>query len=281
MVRPATAGAGLQASRAAPCMKTLLGWPRTAQGSDGSDRVPFTPDEADRLREAARFAAAPLAALTARATLTAALEAYLGRRSAARVLAGPLAARNRRDDRGGAAVRRPARLHRACPKAVRPPRSSRPSTPGSTASPAPCTPSAAKCSNSWATACWRSFRSPADRRATPATPRSRRSPPRGAGWPISTRRGRGMGCRLCRSASRCILARCCGAISAPPTGWISPPSAPPSIWSAGSRGYAVRSNRTVLISGAFAAETGTPLIPLGTHALRGIAAPCAVFTVAD
>ena len=51
---------------------------------------PFAPDEADRLREAARFAAAPLAALTARATLTAALEAYLGRRSAARVLAGRL-----------------------------------------------------------------------------------------------------------------------------------------------------------------------------------------------
>jgi len=51
---------------------------------------PFAPDEADRLRQAARFAAAPLAALTARATLTAALEAYLGRRSAARVLAGPL-----------------------------------------------------------------------------------------------------------------------------------------------------------------------------------------------
>jgi class 3 adenylate cyclase len=51
---------------------------------------PFTSDEADRLREAARFAAAPLAAVTARATLAAALEAYLGRRSAARVLAGPL-----------------------------------------------------------------------------------------------------------------------------------------------------------------------------------------------
>ncbi len=51
---------------------------------------PFTADEADRLRQAARFAAAPLAALAARATLTAALEAYLGRRSAARVLAGPL-----------------------------------------------------------------------------------------------------------------------------------------------------------------------------------------------
>jgi adenylate cyclase len=51
---------------------------------------PFTPDEADTLRQAARFAAAPLAAVAARATLTAALEAYLGRRSAARVLTGPL-----------------------------------------------------------------------------------------------------------------------------------------------------------------------------------------------
>ncbi len=51
---------------------------------------PFTPNEASELRQAARFAAAPLAVLAARATLTAALEAYLGRRSAARVLAGPL-----------------------------------------------------------------------------------------------------------------------------------------------------------------------------------------------
>jgi adenylate cyclase len=51
---------------------------------------PFTPRETDELRSAARFAAAPLAALSARATLSAALEAYLGRRSAARVLAAPL-----------------------------------------------------------------------------------------------------------------------------------------------------------------------------------------------
>jgi adenylate cyclase len=59
----------------------LLGWigPR-----------PFTPAEAGTLREAARFAASPLAALSARATLGAVLEAYLGRRSAGRVLAGPL-----------------------------------------------------------------------------------------------------------------------------------------------------------------------------------------------
>jgi adenylate cyclase len=51
---------------------------------------PFTPREADELRQAARFAAAPLAAHTARATLKASLEAYLGRRSAARVLTRPL-----------------------------------------------------------------------------------------------------------------------------------------------------------------------------------------------
>ena len=50
----------------------------------------FTRHEIDHLGQAARFAAAPLAVLATRATLTAALEAYLGRRSAARVLAAPL-----------------------------------------------------------------------------------------------------------------------------------------------------------------------------------------------
>jgi adenylate cyclase len=39
--------------------------------------------------------------------------------------------------------------------------------------------------------------------------------------------------------------------------------------------------RSVLISGAVAAETTTPLVPLGEHVLRGIAAPCAVFTLQD
>jgi class 3 adenylate cyclase len=51
---------------------------------------PFTPEEMRELRQAARFAASPLAVLAARATLTATLEAYLGRRSAKRVLAAPL-----------------------------------------------------------------------------------------------------------------------------------------------------------------------------------------------
>ena len=39
--------------------------------------------------------------------------------------------------------------------------------------------------------------------------------------------------------------------------------------------------RSVLISGAVAAEVATPLVPLGQHALRGIGAPCAVFTLPD
>jgi class 3 adenylate cyclase len=37
--------------------------------------------------------------------------------------------------------------------------------------------------------------------------------------------------------------------------------------------------RPVLLSGAFAAETTQPLLALGEHTLRGIAAPCAVFTL--
>ena len=37
--------------------------------------------------------------------------------------------------------------------------------------------------------------------------------------------------------------------------------------------------RNVLVSGAFAAETTTSMIPLGEHALRGIATPCAVFAL--
>jgi len=51
---------------------------------------PLTEDEAALVRQAARFAASPLAALAARSTLAVLLEAYLGRRSAAQVLAGRL-----------------------------------------------------------------------------------------------------------------------------------------------------------------------------------------------
>jgi len=51
---------------------------------------PFTPGEKDELRQAARFASSPLAVVASRATLIATLEAYLGRRTAARVVGAPL-----------------------------------------------------------------------------------------------------------------------------------------------------------------------------------------------
>ncbi len=59
----------------------VLGWAGTR---------PLVLAESDRLRQTARFAAAPIAALAARAAETALLEAYLGRRSAARVQGGAL-----------------------------------------------------------------------------------------------------------------------------------------------------------------------------------------------
>src|SRR6516225_10244163 len=59
----------------------VLGWAATR---------PFHPAETGRLRQVARFAAAPLAALAGRVALAALLEAYLGRRSAARVQGGAL-----------------------------------------------------------------------------------------------------------------------------------------------------------------------------------------------
>jgi class 3 adenylate cyclase len=51
---------------------------------------PLTEQQSALLHQAARFAAAPLAVLATRSTLAALLEAYLGRRSAAQVLAGRL-----------------------------------------------------------------------------------------------------------------------------------------------------------------------------------------------
>jgi hypothetical protein len=37
----------------------------------------------------------------------------------------------------------------------------------------------------------------------------------------------------------------------------------------------------VVVGLALAAETAAALVPLGDHVLRGIAAPCAVFTLPD
>jgi adenylate cyclase len=97
-----------------------------------------------------------------------------------------------------------------------------------------------------------------------------------AGMAISMRRGRRRGCR-CPSARRCIWARRCGAIPARPTGWTLPPSAPVNLVSR-LEGLCRPLGRSVLISGAVAAESAAPL---SEHLLRGIAAPCAVFTLPD
>ena len=61
--------------------RALLGWAATRA---------LTPEQVELLREVARFAAAPLAVLAARSTLATLLETYLGRRSAAQVLGGRL-----------------------------------------------------------------------------------------------------------------------------------------------------------------------------------------------
>jgi class 3 adenylate cyclase len=39
--------------------------------------------------------------------------------------------------------------------------------------------------------------------------------------------------------------------------------------------------KTILVSGALAAESDVPLLALGPHVLRGIASPCAVFSLPD
>ena len=139
------AAAGWPGSRAGRCMKTSWARDRMDRCSAGSVRAQFTEAEIGRLREAARFAAAPLAALSARATLTATLEAYLGRRSAARVLAGPL-----RRDVGetirAALLYADLRSFTALSEAIAAGVPSSPRwMPGSIAWPAPFTPSAARC----------------------------------------------------------------------------------------------------------------------------------------
>jgi adenylate cyclase len=241
---------------------------------------PFTPDEAERLRAAARFAAAPLAALTARATLTAALEAYLGRRSAARVLAGPL--------RRGVGETIEAALLFADLRGF---------TALSEGSPPSEVISAL---DAWFDRIAGSvhafggevlkFMGDGVLAIFPVA----RGSPRGA----------------CDAALKAVAAARSGMAhldearardGLPPLPFGAALHLGEMLW--GNIGAADRLDftaigpavnlvsrleglcrpleRTVLISGAFAAATGASLIPLGTHVLRGIAGPCAVFTVPD
>lgn len=241
---------------------------------------PFTPTEADALRQAARFAAAPLAVLASRATLNAALEAYLGRRSAARVLTGPL----RRDI--GETIQ--AALLYADLRGFTALSESNP----------PAEVIAAL--NTW-------FDCIA-------------GPVHAFGGEVLKFIGDGVLAifpvvggsprSACTAALRAISATRAGMThqdetrrqeGQPPLPFGAALHLGEMLW--GNVGAADRLDftaigpavnlvsrleglcrpldRTVLVSGAFAAEVGTPLIPLGTHELRGIAAPCAVFTVAE
>jgi adenylate cyclase len=241
---------------------------------------PFTPSEADELRQTARFAAAPLAVLAARGTLRAALEAYLGRRSAARVLTGPL----RRDI--GETIQ--AALLFADLRGF---------TAFSESNPPAAVISAL---DAWF-----------DRIAGPV---------HAFGGEVLKFIGDGVLAifPVVGGAPRAACVAALRAVSAARVGMAHLDEArrqqglPPLPFGAalhlgemlwGNIGAADRLDftaigpavnlvsrleglcrplgETVLVSGTLAAEAGVPLIPLGTHALRGIASPCAVFTVPE
>ncbi|HEY1260775.1 MAG TPA: adenylate/guanylate cyclase domain-containing protein [Stellaceae bacterium] len=248
----------------------MLGWAGTR---------PFDPASAARMREAARFAAAPLAAIAARAALSALLEAYLGRRSAARVLGGALG-------RGTGETIRAALLSADL----------RDFTAFSEASP-PAAVIAAL--DAWF-----------DRIAGAV---------HAFGGEVLKFIGDGMlaifpvtgtPAEACAAALSAVAAARAGmahldrarqAQGLPPLPFGAALHLGEILW--GNIGAADRLDftaigpavnlvsrleglcrplgRSVLISAAVAAETATPLVPLGEHALRGIAAPCAVFTLPD
>ena len=240
---------------------------------------PFTLDEANELRQAVRFAAAPLAALTARATLTAALEAYLGRRSAAQVLAGPL----RRD------IGETIQAALLCADLR-----------GFTALSEATEPAAMIAAlDAWFD------------RVAGAVHAFGGEVLKFIGdgvlaiFPVT-----GAPAAACEAALRAVVAARAGmahldavrrAQGLPPLPVGAALHLGEMLW--GNIGAADRLDftaigpavnlvsrleglcrplgRSLLISGAVAAETTTPLVPLGEHALRGIAAPCTVFTLPD
>ena len=241
---------------------------------------PLTRDEADRLHEAARFAAAPLAALTARATLTAALEAYLGRRSAARVLAGPL--------RRGVGETIEAALLFADLR-------------GFTALSESNPPSAViSALDAWFDRIAGSVHAfggevlkfmgdgvlaifpvvgGSPRNACEAALRAVAAARSGMAHLDEARRREGLA-PLPFGVALHLGEMMWGNIGAADR--LDFTAIGPAV-NLVSRleGLCRPLDRAVLISGAFAAEATAPLIPLGEHALRGIATPCAVFTVAN
>jgi adenylate cyclase len=239
----------------------------------------FTEAEADRLHEAARFAAAPLAALSARATLSAALEAYLGRRSAARVLAGPLRREVGETIRAVllyADLRSFTALSEAEPPAA---------VIAALGGWFDCISGAVhafggevlKFIGDGVLAIFPVGEKP--REACDAALRAVASAKAGMAHLDTTRREQGLPPLAFGVALHLgeILWGNVGAADRLDFTAIGPAVNLVSRL----EGLCRPLGRTVLISGAIATETSETLIPLGTHELRGIASPCAVYTVSD
>jgi len=248
----------------------VLGWAGTR---------PFAPAEAGRLHQAARFAVAPLTALAARAALAALLEAYLGRRSAARVQAGALR-RGTGETIRAVLLSADLRDFTALSEATEP-------------------AAMIAALDAWF-----------DRLAGAV---------HAFGGEVLKFIGDGVlaifpvtgaPTQACEAALRAVAAARAGMVhldatreaqGLPPLPFGVALHLGEILW--GNIGAADRLDftaigpavnlvsrleglcrplgRSVLISGAVAAETARPLVPLGEHTLRGIAKPCAVFTLAD
>ncbi|WP_343712480.1 adenylate/guanylate cyclase domain-containing protein [Inquilinus sp.] len=265
--------AGLGPVREDAAGPAALGWAGTR---------PFDAAEAERLRQAARFAAAPLSALASRAGLAALLEAYLGRRSAARVQAGALR-------RGAGETIRAVLLCADLRDFTALSEETEPAEVIATL-------------DAWFDRIAGAvhafggevlkFMGDGLLAIFPVT-----------GDPAEAR-------KACDAALRAVAAARAGmahldtarrAQGRPPLPFGAALHLGEVLW--GNIGAADRLDftaigpavnlvsrleglcrplgRAVLVSGAVAAETQAPLVPLGEHALRGIAAPCAVFTLPD
>ena len=187
---------------------------------------PLADAELVLLHQVGRFSAGPLTAIGTRTTFAALLETYLGRRSAAQVLAGRLRREFGDDIRAVLLYGDLLWLYGAVGSNASGGRWSLARlTLGSIASRAPFTPLAAKCSSSLATACWRFFRSGNNHPLHPGDAALRAVGAARAGMADLDQLAAAEACRSSPSGSPCISVKCSGATSAPPTGWISPRSA--------------------------------------------------------
>jgi adenylate cyclase len=266
-------------SELGPVQQDLAGPAQSSPVLSWAGTRPLGPVEAGRLRQAARFAAAPLAALAARAALAALLEAYLGRRSAARVQAGALR-RGTGETIRAVLLSADLRDFTALSEATEP-------------------AAMITALDAWF-----------DRVAGAV---------HAFGGEVLKFIGDGVlaifpvggaVAEACEAALRAVAAARAGmahldalrqAQGLPPLPFGMALHLGEILW--GNIGAADRLDftavgpavnlvsrleglcrplgRSVLISGAVAAATATPLVPLGEHVLRGIAAPCAVFTLPD